>query len=70
MERLSNFEIRIGLSLDNNGNSNPTCGGNHSQSTVITKNITCPQPMIGRYVNIIIPLPAQILTLCEVEVYP
>ena len=68
--RLSNFEIRIGLSLANNGNSNPSCGGKHSLRNETTKSIVCPQPMIGRYVNIIIPAPGQTLTLCEVEVYP
>ena len=68
-ERLSNFEIRIGLSLDNNGNSNPLCGGLHSLQNE-TKSIVCPKPMLGRYVNIIVPGADQTLTLCEVEVYP
>ena len=69
-DRLSNFEIRIGLSLNSNGNSNPLCGGNHSLQGVVTKSIKCPNPMLGRYVNIIIPGNYKALTLCEVEVYP
>ena len=69
-KRLSNFEIRIGLSLDNNGNSNPLCGKNHSLQKGETKSIVCPNPMLGRYVNIIIPGVHRVLTLCEVEVYP
>ena len=68
-ERLSNFEIRIGLSLDNNGNSNPLCGELHSLRDE-TKSIMCLNPMLGRYVNIIIPAVDKYLTLCEVEVYP
>ena len=68
-EELSDFQIRIGLSLDNNGNSNPLCGGFYSLNAE-TKSIVCPNPMLGRYVNIIIPGPNQTLTLCEVEVYP
>ncbi|XP_028393972.1 fucolectin-like isoform X2 [Dendronephthya gigantea] len=68
-ERLSNFEIRIGATLNNtDGNSNPLCGGYHSLKAE-TKSIVCPNPMIGRYVNIIIPGPGKHLTLCEVEVY-
>ena len=68
-DRLSNFEIRIGLSLDNNGNSNPLCGGNNSLGKGETKSIVCPNPMLGRYVNIIIPGPDKMFMLCEVEVY-
>ena len=55
--------------MKNNGNSNPLCGGYHSLKAE-TKSIVCPNPMIGRYVNIIIPGPGKVLTLCEVEVYP
>ena len=68
-DKLSNFEIRIGLSLDNNGNSNPLCGANHSLGKGEIKSIVCPNLMLGRYVNIIIPGDNKMLALCEVEVY-
>ena len=68
-ERLSNFEIRIGNSLADNGNRNPNCGGLYSLSSAETRNISCPAPIKGRYVNIRILGEAKILTLCEVEVY-
>ena len=70
IQRLSNFEIRIGLSLVNNGNENPTCGGKHSLKNVIRKKIVCSPSLLGRYVNIVIPNAMKVLTLCEVEVYP
>ncbi|XP_014856916.1 PREDICTED: uncharacterized protein LOC106926467 [Poecilia mexicana] len=67
-ERLSGAEIRIGDSLDNNGNNNPRCA-------VITVSLgkslyefAC-NGMEGRYVNIVIPGRSEYLTLCEVEVY-
>ena len=68
-DKLSNFEIRISLFLDNNGNSNPLWGGSHSLQRGETKSIVCPNPMLGRYVNIIIPGYDIMLALCEVEVY-
>ncbi|KAM3613906.1 uncharacterized protein V6R79_006824 [Siganus canaliculatus] len=67
-ERLSGAEIRIGDSLQNNGNNNPRCavisyipGGTHAD-------FDC-NGMDGRYVNIVIPGRKEFLTLCEVEVY-
>ena len=68
-QRLSNFEIRIGNSLADNGNHNPKCGGFYSLGSAETKKIYCPAPMKGRYVNIRIPGSNNILTLCEVEVH-
>ena len=68
-DRLHNFEIRIGNSLGNNGNSNPQCGGLHSLKNIESKVIPCTSPLIGRYVNIIIPGPNKTLTLCEVQVH-
>ena len=68
-DRLHNFEIRIGNSLGNNGNSNPQCGGLHSLNNVQSKVIPCASPLIGRYINIIIPGPRKLLTLCEVQVH-
>uniref|UniRef100_A0A8C1GEC2 Fucolectin tachylectin-4 pentraxin-1 domain-containing protein n=1 Tax=Cyprinus carpio TaxID=7962 RepID=A0A8C1GEC2_CYPCA len=53
-ELINGTEIRIGNSLENNGNKNPIylCNG-----------------MDGRYVNLIIPGDMKTLALCEVEVY-
>ena len=68
-ERLSGFEARIGNSLVNNGNHNPKCGGTDSMTSGETKEIVCPLPMKGRYVNIIIPGLGNTLTLCEVQVF-
>ena len=68
-ERLSNFEIRIGNSLADNGNQNPKCGGNYSMPNLVTKNISCPAPLEGRYVNVRIPGSWTYLTLCEVEIF-
>ncbi|XDV19485.1 hypothetical protein PO909_024950, partial [Leuciscus waleckii] len=68
-ERMTGVEIRIGNSLENNGNDNPRCavvsspvplGGNVSFSC---------GGMGGRYVNMFLPKIQNFLTLCEVEVY-
>ncbi|XP_030286340.1 uncharacterized protein LOC115589536 [Sparus aurata] len=64
---LNGAEIRIGDSLENNGNNNPRC----AVITVIRDvlmGFTCGQ-MTGRYVNIVIPGEVQRLQLCEVRVY-
>uniref|UniRef100_A0A8C1J2M5 Fucolectin tachylectin-4 pentraxin-1 domain-containing protein n=1 Tax=Cyprinus carpio TaxID=7962 RepID=A0A8C1J2M5_CYPCA len=61
-ERINGAEIRIGNSLENNGNNNPIIPAGVS-STYICND------MEGRYVNLIIPGDSRILTLCEVEVY-
>ena len=66
---MSNFEIRIGNTLADNGNQNSKCGGFYSLGNGETRNISCPVPIKGRYVNIRIPGRETILTLCEVEVY-
>ncbi|XP_048057793.1 uncharacterized protein LOC125275137 [Megalobrama amblycephala] len=66
-ERLKGAQIRIGNSLDNNGNSNE----------LATTLLTAPdgtqtflfEPVIGRYVNIYLPGNDEILSLCEVEVF-
>uniref|UniRef100_UPI00398EB92A uncharacterized protein isoform X2 n=1 Tax=Pristiophorus japonicus TaxID=55135 RepID=UPI00398EB92A len=67
-ERLSGAEIRIGSSLENNGNSNPLCGTINSSLDITTLSFDC-KGMAGQYVNIIIPGSGKSLTLCEVEVY-
>ncbi|KAI4808195.1 hypothetical protein KUCAC02_000260 [Chaenocephalus aceratus] len=60
-------KIRIGNSLENNGNNNPRCA-------VITETSDAPMTfncnhMQGRYVNIISPGVGKYLHLCEVKVY-
>ncbi|XP_036413787.1 uncharacterized protein LOC118798514 [Colossoma macropomum] len=67
-ERLLGAEIRIGDTLDNNGNNNPICAVINSVTGDPTKSYEC-NGMDGRYVNIVIPGRNEYLTLCEVEVY-
>ncbi|XP_063735001.1 fucolectin-6-like [Eleginops maclovinus] len=66
--RLNGAEIRIGDSLENNGNSNPRCTVISSIPAGFTETFQC-NGMDGRYVNIFIPERHDYLTLCEVEVY-
>ncbi|KAL7855504.1 hypothetical protein AOLI_G00191080 [Acnodon oligacanthus] len=66
-QRIIGAEIRIGNSLDNNGNNNPRCADISSMPATLTITNAC--KMIGRYVNVVIPETNRILTLCEVEVY-
>uniref|UniRef100_A0A3Q2ZAN4 Si:ch211-215k15.4 n=1 Tax=Kryptolebias marmoratus TaxID=37003 RepID=A0A3Q2ZAN4_KRYMA len=66
-ERINGAEIRIGDSLDNNGNNNPRCAVISSISPGFTENFQC-DGMDGRYINIVIPGRKEYLTLCEVEV--
>uniref|UniRef100_A0A3Q1ASQ2 Fucolectin tachylectin-4 pentraxin-1 domain-containing protein n=1 Tax=Amphiprion ocellaris TaxID=80972 RepID=A0A3Q1ASQ2_AMPOC len=62
-ERLDGAEIRVGNSLQNNGNDNPS-------SQINTTLLPCDGgSMEGRFVNVIIPGKSKTLTLCEVEVY-
>ncbi|XP_039505385.1 fucolectin-1-like [Pimephales promelas] len=65
-ERINGAEIRIGNSLENNGNNNPRCVVVPSISAGAS--FTFPQ-IEGRYVNVILPGASKVLTLCEVEVY-
>uniref|UniRef100_A0A7N6AGP9 Fucolectin tachylectin-4 pentraxin-1 domain-containing protein n=1 Tax=Anabas testudineus TaxID=64144 RepID=A0A7N6AGP9_ANATE len=67
-EQLNGAEIRIGDSLDNNGNNNPRCAVISSIPAGLTQSFQC-NGMDGRYVNVVIPGRAEYLTLCEVEVY-
>ncbi|XP_028281532.1 fucolectin-like [Parambassis ranga] len=66
-ERLNGAEIRIGNSLNDNGNANPSCAVITSIPAGMTKTFEC-KGMEGRYVNIVIPGRKEYLTLCEVEV--
>ncbi|XP_072548657.1 fucolectin-1-like [Salminus brasiliensis] len=65
-KRLHGAEIRIGDSLDHNGNGNPRCGVFTTTSTP-TLTFQC-NGMEGRYINVVIPGRKEYLTLCEVEV--
>ncbi|KAI9515416.1 hypothetical protein NQZ68_026150 [Dissostichus eleginoides] len=67
-QRLNGAEIRIGDSLENNGNNNPRCAVISSIPAGFTETFQC-NGMDGRYVNIVIPGINEYLTLCEVEVY-
>ncbi|TDH11323.1 hypothetical protein EPR50_G00059780 [Perca flavescens] len=66
--QLAGAEIRIGDSLDLNGNNNPRCAVISSTSPGFTETFQC-NGMDGRYVNIVIPGRSVHLFLCEVEVY-
>ncbi|XP_059356856.1 fucolectin-1-like [Carassius carassius] len=67
-EQTTGAEIRIGNSLENNGNNNPRCGVTSSFPAGSSVSFSC-GGMEGRYVNMYIPNILQHLTLCEVEVY-
>ncbi|KAL6462442.1 hypothetical protein MHYP_G00288640 [Metynnis hypsauchen] len=67
--RLNGAEIRIGDSLDNNGNNNPRCAVISTiDKETPTMSFEC-NGMEGQYINIVIPQRKEYLTLCEVEVY-
>ncbi|ROL41363.1 Fucolectin-5, partial [Anabarilius grahami] len=67
-ERINGAEIRIGNSLDNNGNDNPRCATISSIPAGFSTSFKC-NGMEGRYINIVVPGRKEYLTLCEVEVY-
>uniref|UniRef100_A0A8C1M6D8 Si:ch211-215k15.4 n=1 Tax=Cyprinus carpio TaxID=7962 RepID=A0A8C1M6D8_CYPCA len=67
-ERLNGAEIRIGNSLDNDGNNNPRCAVISSIPPGFSKSYEC-AGMEGRYINVVIPGREEYLTLCEVEVH-
>ncbi|KAM4736539.1 LOW QUALITY PROTEIN: uncharacterized protein FYW61_006655 [Anableps anableps] len=67
-ERLNGAEIRIGDSIDNNGNTNARCAVITVSPGKKSYEFDC-NGMEGRYVNIVIPGRTEYLTLCEVEVY-
>uniref|UniRef100_A0A8C9ZN50 Fucolectin tachylectin-4 pentraxin-1 domain-containing protein n=1 Tax=Sander lucioperca TaxID=283035 RepID=A0A8C9ZN50_SANLU len=66
-ERISGAEIRIGNSLNDNGNDNPRCAVISFMAAGTSQTFVC-NGMEGRYVNIVIPGRREFLTLCEVEV--
>ncbi|XP_012689666.1 fucolectin-like [Clupea harengus] len=67
-ERLNGAVLRIGNSLQNQGNSNPVCAVISSIPAGESKAFKC-HGMEGRWVNVLIPGRSEYLTLCEVEVY-
>uniref|UniRef100_A0A3B4GR68 Fucolectin tachylectin-4 pentraxin-1 domain-containing protein n=1 Tax=Pundamilia nyererei TaxID=303518 RepID=A0A3B4GR68_9CICH len=67
-ERLDGAEIRIGNSLENNGNNNPRCGIIESLDGTPTYTFQCHE-MEGRYISVITPALLKALTLCEVQVF-
>uniref|UniRef100_A0A673HE11 Fucolectin tachylectin-4 pentraxin-1 domain-containing protein n=1 Tax=Sinocyclocheilus rhinocerous TaxID=307959 RepID=A0A673HE11_9TELE len=67
-ERINGVEIRIGHSLENNGNNNPICAVISSIPAGVSSTYIC-NNMEGRYVNLFIPGYSKHLTLCEVQVY-
>ncbi|XP_034097141.1 uncharacterized protein LOC117563087, partial [Gymnodraco acuticeps] len=60
-------EIRVGNSLDDDGNANHRCAVISSLAAGSSTTFVC-NGMEGQYVNIVIPGEEQKLTLCEVEV--
>ncbi|XP_051977056.1 uncharacterized protein LOC127639195 [Xyrauchen texanus] len=68
VERIDGAEIRVGNSLNNNGNNNQLVEVISSIPLGATKTFTF-MPTSGQYVNIHLPGDAKILTLCEVEVF-
>lgn len=69
--RLQGAQVRVGNSLQNNGNDNPTVATIEQTSLGKTHTFTLPEQTMGRYVNVFLPggISEQYLTLCEVEVY-
>ncbi|XP_059356697.1 uncharacterized protein LOC132095581, partial [Carassius carassius] len=67
-ERTTGIEIRIGNSLENNGNNNPRCGVTSLVPAGSSFSFSC-GGMEGRYVNMYLPNIQEYLVLCEVEVY-
>ncbi|XP_059356882.1 fucolectin-5-like [Carassius carassius] len=68
LDETTGVEIRIGNSLENNGNNNPRCHVTSLVPAASSVSFSC-GGMEGRYVNMYIPNIQAILTLCEVEVY-
>ncbi|XP_026101344.1 fucolectin-5-like [Carassius auratus] len=68
LDETAGVEIRIGNSLENNGNNNPRCGVTSLAPARSSVSFSC-GGMEGRYVNMYLPKIHAFLTLCEVEVY-
>ncbi|XP_052458919.1 fucolectin-5-like [Carassius gibelio] len=68
LAQTTGVEIRIGNSLENNGNNNPRCGVTSLVPAGTSVSFSC-GGMEGRYVNMYLPNIQMWLSLCEVEVY-
>ncbi|XP_055020146.1 uncharacterized protein LOC110170159 [Boleophthalmus pectinirostris] len=68
-QRLDGAEIRVGNSLDNNGNSNQLVATVSHIPAGRSKTFILDGAVEGQYVNVLIPGTDKYLTLCEVEVY-
>lgn len=66
--RLSDFEIKIGNDLVDEGKVNPKCGDRHAIGQGLTKTITCLPPLTGQYL-VVQSFYNGALTICELEVY-
>nr|XP_055024248.1 fucolectin-like [Misgurnus anguillicaudatus] len=67
-ERLDGAEIRIGNSLENNGNNNSRCAVLYGVGFGQSASVSCAE-MNGRYVNVVIPGSSRLLSVCDVQVY-
>ncbi|KAL1272055.1 hypothetical protein QQF64_031071 [Cirrhinus molitorella] len=67
-KRIEGIQIRIGNSLENNGNNNELAAAVGPIPLGDTKTFEF-KPIKGRYVNLFLPGRSEYLTLCEVEVY-
>ncbi|ROL45907.1 Fucolectin-5 [Anabarilius grahami] len=67
-DRIDGAEIRIGNSLDNDGNHNQLVAKVYSMRAGKTQKFKF-SPLDGQYVNVLLPGENRILTVCEVEVY-
>ncbi|KAL0189901.1 hypothetical protein M9458_017000, partial [Cirrhinus mrigala] len=63
-EQIDGAEIRIGNSLENNGNNNPICAEISGIPAGQSISYSC-GGMQGHYVNVVIPGDSKNLTLCE-----
>ncbi|CAB4023112.1 partial [Paramuricea clavata] len=69
-DRLSNFGIKIGNSLKENGVTNPACGETHlAVPQGQTKTFACSPPMKGQYLVIHSFLTDRPMVFCEVQAY-
>ena len=69
-ENLTNFDIRIGANLTDDGRRNPRCGATHSDVVGAgeTVSVNCVPPLLGRFVTVIINNTEETLNFCEVQV--
>ena len=72
-DRLADFDINVARSLSNSSaswqNSSELCvyhEGAVAQGA--TEALVCSQPIVGRYVTVVLPTDQHALTLCEVQV--